>query len=268
MERATQMIPMELIKSNPFQPRKEFDENKIDELSRSIEKHGLIQPIVVRKISNQYQIIAGERRVRACIKLGMKEVPGIIVEIDGIEVAEMSLIENIQREDLNCIEEAVAYSILKSRFGLTQEDIAKRLGKSRSYIGNMLRLLDLPEEIKKVIINGDISMGHGRALLAIRDEDTRFKALDKIMNQSLSVRQTEEYISKLVSPPENEKKEKRQNVVKYFKDARIYLNTIKKALDDIKDAGGKADVLERETEDYLEISVRIPKGETIVRGDK
>ena len=253
------LIEIEKIKTNPFQPRKEFNEQDIMELSESIKSHGLIQPIVVRSAGDGYQLIAGERRLRATQLSGKDEISAIIVDIDGVDVAEISLIENIQRKDLNCIEEANAYFILKSKFGMTQEEISERLGKSRSYIANLLRLLDLSDQIKGELVNGSITMGHGRCILSLPDEEARDVVVDRIKRDALSVRQTESLVREIqqgkekISAPKTKRKA-------YSKDARIYYDALKKALKEVRSAGGRADIIERETEDFIELTVRIPKG--------
>ena len=161
------LVDIDDLKPNPFQPRSDFDEEGLKELSNSILSHGIIQPVIVRKIDNQFQIISGERRVRASKESGLKQIPAIVLDVDGVDVAEVSLIENLQRKDLNCIEEAFAFNILRKQFGMTQDDIAEKIGKSRPYVTNSLRLLDLPDEIKTFLIEGKLSAGHGRSLLSL-----------------------------------------------------------------------------------------------------
>ena len=257
------LIEIDKVKENPFQPRRDFDEEGLQELKESIKVHGLIQPVIVRRTNGSYQLIAGERRLHACREAGMDSIPAIIVEIDGVDVAEISLIENIQRKDLNCIEEATAFNILKSKFGMTQEEIAGRLGKSRAYIANTLRLLELPDEIKQALYDKKLTMGHARSLLSLSSEEEILKVQQRIMRDALSVRQTEKLVQEILSGDKQIKKRK-PKVTKYFKDARIYYNSIKKVLKDIRESGGKADLVEKETEDYLELIVRIPKGETML----
>ena len=251
------------IRTNPFQPRKDFDEEGIRELSESISVHGLIQPILVRSTAGGYQIIAGERRLRASKLAGLGTVKAVVVDIDGVDVAELSLIENIQRKNLNCIEEASAYSILKTKFGMTQEELSERLGKSRSYIANILRLLELPDILKERLFEGIITMGHGRSLLSLPTDELRMEVLERIIKDSLSVRQTESLVRDILSGAKISKPRKAK-VQKYFKDARIFYNTLRKAIIDIKEAGGKADMIERETDDFLEITVRIPRGTAMI----
>jgi ParB family transcriptional regulator, chromosome partitioning protein len=263
MKRELLLIDIESIKPNPFQPRSKFDEESINELSDSIKTHGLIQPIIVRRQNDQYQLISGERRLKASKQAGAGQIPAVIVDIDGVEVAEVSLIENLHRKNLNCIEEAVAFSILKKQFGMTQDEIATRIGKSRPYVTNTLRLLDLPDETRNLLIEGTITAGHGRALLGLPTEDLIREVVLQVLREALSVRQTEKLVQDILSG-EKIKPPQKRSVTKYFKDARIYYNAIKKVLKEIKLAGGKADLIERETEDYLEILLRIPKGDTMI----
>lgn len=263
MKRELIIVDIDKIKPNPFQPRIRFDEEEIKELSESIKTHGIIQPVIVRKLNGLYQLISGERRLRAAKEAELKQIPAIILDVDGVEVAEVSLIENLQRKDLNCIEEAVAFGILKKQFGMTQEEIAARIGKSRPYVSNTVRLLDLPEEVRNLLVEGKISAGHGRALLGLPSVDMMREVLLQIIREALSVRQTEKLVQEILSGEKIRKPAKR-TVIRYFKDARIYFNAIKKVMKEIKLAGGKADMIERETEDYLEILLRIPKGDTMI----
>jgi ParB family chromosome partitioning protein len=190
---ALAQIPIDRIAANPYQPRKEFDEQSIDELTRSVREHGIVQPLVVTRTSdNRYRLIAGERRFRAAQKAGLQSVPAIIKELmqesDALQIA---LIENIQREDLNPIEEANAYHQLHDDFGLTQEEISRRVGKERSTVANFLRLLKLPEPVKKLLAAGKLSMGHARALLSLDSARKQQQLADRVVGSSLNVRQTE-----------------------------------------------------------------------------
>lgn len=190
-------IKLNLIKPNENQPRRNFDEEKIVQLADSIKEHGIIQPLVLKKENDLYTIVAGERRWRASKILGLDEVPAIIMDLSEKDILEVSLIENIQREDLNPIEEANAYKELINRFNFTQEDLAKRIGKSRVAITNTLRLLNLDERVQDYIIEGIISEGHGRALLSINNKDKQYEISQFIIDNKLSVRETEKYISNL-----------------------------------------------------------------------
>ncbi|MEA4846792.1 MAG: ParB/RepB/Spo0J family partition protein [Clostridiaceae bacterium] len=179
------------IEANDKQPRKAFDDETLGDLSESIKEHGVVQPIIVRKLGSGYQIIAGERRWRASRLAGKKTIPAIVKDCSNLEVMELALIENLQREDLNSIEEATAYKSLIEEYNMTQEEISKKIGKSRPSIANSLRLLQLPQEIKNMISEGKISQGHARALLAIAGEKKQLDMAEKIIAQQLNVRQIE-----------------------------------------------------------------------------
>ncbi|MBF8984432.1 ParB/RepB/Spo0J family partition protein [Lutibacter sp. B2] len=197
------------IRPNQEQPRKKFDTEKIQMLAESIKTHGVIQPIVVRPVENGYEIIAGERRWKATQKAGLKEIPCIIKDIDERERMEIALIENLQREDLNSLEEAVAYKTLMDLYNLTQEQISSIVGKSRSHIANIIRLLHLSEDVKNMVISGDITGGHARALLRITDDKVQKEIADKIVQHELSVRETEKLIAGIVENKEVPKKKEK-----------------------------------------------------------
>lgn len=183
------------IQPNEAQPRKQFPQAQMDSLVDSIREHGVLQPIIVRPTSKGYKIIAGERRWRASKQLGIKELPVIVKNADGLKTIELALVENIQREDLNPIEKATAFSELKSNFGLTQEQIAAKVGQDRSTIANTLRLLDLPEEVQDFVSRGTISMGHARSLLSLKDPKKQIALSEKIVKDDLSVREVELIVS-------------------------------------------------------------------------
>lgn len=188
------------MKPNSNQPRKNFNEEKIEELAKSIELHGMIQPIMVRKAENGHEIVAGERRWRAARKAGLKQVPCIIRDLDEQQNMLVAIIENMQREDLNAIEEAAALEEMVRKFGLTQEEVSKSVGKSRPYITNALRLLKLPESVKELITEGKLSSGHGRALAAMKDEAIQIEAANKAVDLGWSVREMEKYVSDITNP--------------------------------------------------------------------
>lgn len=188
------VLKTSMIEPNREQPRKKFDEEALEELSESIKQYGIIQPIVVCKKDDYYQIIAGERRWRAAKKAGLKEVPVVIKDYSEKEIAEISLIENIQREDLNPIEEAQSYKKLIDDYKLTQDELAKRVSKSRTVITNAMRLLKLHEDVQKMLVDGVLSAGHARALLGIENKDKQLKLANDIVEKSLSVRQTEDLV--------------------------------------------------------------------------
>ncbi|URZ14130.1 ParB/RepB/Spo0J family partition protein [Clostridium felsineum] len=190
----SQKISLNLIRPNEHQPRKNFDGDKIVQLAESIKEHGIVQPLILKKKDKQYIIVAGERRFRAAKSLGLKEVPALIIDATEKEILEISLIENIQREDLNPIEEALAYKRLIEDFELTQEQLSQRIGKSRVAITNCMRLLNLDERVQDYLIDGVISEGHGRVLLTISDKDDQYKLSQKIIDEDLSVRATEKLL--------------------------------------------------------------------------
>ncbi len=197
-------IPIDKIIPSKYQPRFQFDKKKLDSLAESINENGVLQPILVRKLNDNYQIIAGERRWKAAKIAGLKTIPAIIRDVVDSQILQLALIENLQREDLNPIEEAMAYKTMIDEFNITHEELSKRLGKDRSSITNSLRLLKLPEEVKNLLIDGSISMGHGRALLSIPDEKEQIKLAKKIVNQGLPVR----FIEELIHRKKGKRKEK------------------------------------------------------------
>lgn len=193
------LCPIEQIRSNKNQPRKQFSAEKLDELAASIREKGIIQPLVVVKQDGYYEIIAGERRWRAAQKAGLRELPVIIREASEDIVMELALIENIQREDLNAIEEAQAYRVLVEQFGISQEEVARRVGKNRTTVTNALRLLRLPEEIQQDLLENRLSMGHARAILGLEEEELIIQARNEILKRMLSVRGAEELVKRLKS---------------------------------------------------------------------
>ncbi|MBS5939913.1 ParB/RepB/Spo0J family partition protein [Clostridium sartagoforme] len=210
------LISLNLIKSNDEQPRKSFDDEKIAELAQSIKEHGIIQPIILNKKDDYYVIVAGERRWRAAKLLGLKEVPSVVMDLTDKDILEISLIENIQRQDLNPIEEALAYKKLLSDFNLTQEELSKRIGKSRVAISNIIRLIALCDTVKQYLIDEVISEGHGRALLAITDPKIQSEIAQKVIDEKLSVRELEKLIKHLNS--NKEEKPVKREVNPYYKD--------------------------------------------------
>ena len=194
-------IDTDLLRPNKFQPRTQIDDERIEDLARSIRANGIIQPIVVRRVDNQYEIIAGERRWRAAQRAGLMKVPVVVRDVPEDRLLAVALIENIQREDLNPIEEAHAYRRLADEFRLTQEQIADAVGKDRSSIANYVRLLRLPQEVRAHLASNVVSMGHARALLALTDENAQLHLARDIVARGLSVRETEALVRRAVSPP-------------------------------------------------------------------
>ncbi len=197
----TREVDLDLIDPNPLQPRTRFDENKLQELAESISTTGLVQPIVVRRKGERFEIVAGERRWRAAQIAGLLKLPIHVAEVNDADLLKTALIENIQREDLNPIEEALAYKRLGEDSGLTQEQIAAAVGKDRATVANHLRLLRLPEQVRARVASGEVSMGHARALLAVEDPATLLRAVDRVIAGGLSVRATEALARKLSEPP-------------------------------------------------------------------
>lgn len=212
------LIDINLIKNNDSQPRKRFDDERIMELAESIKSNGIIQPLILKKDNDEYVIVAGERRWKAAKSIGIKEVPAVVMELTEKQVLEISLIENIQREDLNSIEEATAYKKLISDFSLTQEQLSKRIGKSRVAITNTLRLLNLSEDVQQYIIEGVISEGHGRALLSITDSKLQCELAQNVIDDKLSVRELEILIRKLKDDSGRSKNKSRKENNPYYKD--------------------------------------------------
>lgn len=199
-------IKVDDIRPNTFQPRRDFDDQKLAELAESVRTHGILQPVVVREIVGGYELVAGERRWRAAQLAGLATIPALIRELNEAEMVEVALIENIQREDLNPLEEAEALKVLLTEFGLTQEELAQRVGKSRSHIANIIRLLNLTPEVQKHVSRGTITMGHARALLAIEEPQAQIAACAQIVKRGLSVRQTEEMLRQTLKKQKTKKR--------------------------------------------------------------
>lgn len=187
-------LPIEEIRPNPYQPRKEFDKKSLEELSESIKTHGIFTPLLVRKSVSGYDLITGERRLRAAKMAGLKTVPAIQVEFTEEQMMEIAILENVQREDLNPIEEAAAYESLIQKLGYTQEKLAERVGKSREYCANIMRLLKLPEDVQSMVVNKQLTMSHVRPLLSLNDEEEIYEAAEKIKKNKMSVREVEAYV--------------------------------------------------------------------------
>lgn len=252
-------LPIANIIPNRFQPRTIFDEEKIKELAQTIHTHGMIQPIVVRKIEgDSYELIAGERRWRAVQHLEWENVSVIIRNMTDTETASVALIENLQREELTVIEEAKAYSQLLELHDLTQEALAQRLGKSQSTIANKLRLLNLPVEVQDALLNKEITERHARALIGLKDADLQLKVLQHIVENGLNVQQTEEYIRSL-SDPEKKPKKKQVKLKGFNKDIRIAMNTIRQSLNMVTETGIDVETEEEDLDEYYQFTIKIPK---------
>ena len=196
---SVQFIALELIRPNPYQPRKTFEEERLNDLASSIQQHGILQPIVLRQTVQGYYIVVGERRFRASQLAGLTEVPAIIKELSDEDMMELAIIENLQREDLNAIEDAESYKKMMTDLNITQQEVARRLGKSRPYIANMLRLLQLPKNVAQMVQQGALSSAHGRTLLTLKDASKIKKTAKQAAQESWSVRYLEEYVNGLVS---------------------------------------------------------------------
>ncbi|MBB6603589.1 ParB/RepB/Spo0J family partition protein [Bacillus pumilus] len=208
-EETVEEIKIKELRPNPYQPRKTFDEDALSDLKESIQQHGVLQPIIVRKSIKGYDIVAGERRFRAAQQAGLTTIPAIVREFSETLMREIALLENLQREDLSPLEEAEAYASLLDHLSVTQEELAKRLGKSRPHIANHLRLLTLPDEVQKLIADGKLSMGHGRTLLSLKNKNKLAPLVKKIVDEGLNVRQVEKLVQQLNEnvPRETKKKE-------------------------------------------------------------
>lgn len=218
-----QNVKIKECRPNPYQPRKTFDLESIKELKESIETHGILQPIIVRKSIKGYDIVVGERRFRAAKEAGLDTIPVIVKDYTEQQMMELALIENLQREDLNPIEEAVAYHTLLEQLNLTQEELANRLGKSRPHIANHIRLLALPEPIKTLISNGELTMGHGRTLLGLKKKEHMLPLVEKVKKENLNVRQLEQLVQRLNEnvSRETKKKEKSKDIFIKQQESRL-----------------------------------------------
>ncbi|MED4071568.1 nucleoid occlusion protein [Priestia endophytica] len=250
-------LPVSQISPNRYQPRTIFQESKIEELAQTIRTHGIIQPIIVRKMTEgQFEIIAGERRWRAVQSLGWVTIPAIVKQFNDTETASVALIENLQREELTPIEEAVAYAKLIELHNLTQEALAQRLGKGQSTIANKLRLLKLPEEVQDSIRQKLITERHARALISLKIPQKQVELLHEIIEKNLNVKQTEDRIVQLLDGTKRKAKPKRKA---FSKDTRIAMNTIRQSLTMVQDSGITLNSEEEEFDDYYQFTIRIPK---------
>ncbi len=253
-------IPVNQIYANPNQPRSVFAAENLKELSDSIKIYGVIQPVTVRKLaSGDYELVSGERRVRAAIMAGLVRVPAIIMVARNIDSALVALIENVQRCDLTFLEEAAAYNRLLTEYGYTQEQLAIKLGKNQSTIANKVRLLKLPEATRIIIAENHLTERHARALLRVSDTDEQTRVLNEILKNGLNVRQTDELVDKLTDNAERSQKQPRLNGVPVIKDVRIFNNTVKKAVSMMLSSGFKTESKETEFSDRYEYHICIYK---------
>jgi ParB family chromosome partitioning protein len=259
-------VPSELILPNPFQPRKIFNQESLDELAASIKEFGIIQPLLVRPRGENYQLIAGERRLRASKIAGLSEVPVIMRYMTDTEMAELAMIENLQREDLHFLEEAEGFSNLIANFNITQESLAKRMGKSQSFIANKLRLLKLSDQIRKEIFDQRLTERHARAILRLEDEKTQLEILEIISQKRFNVKQTEEFIEKYIENSTNKKSQdelSKQRVTKIVKDVRIFINTINSVASQMKKNGMEIDYKQDFDGEYVTITMKIKNNKKV-----
>lgn len=264
-ERNRQLVelPVAKIRPNPYQPRTAFDEESIAELAQSIRQVGLLQPLLVRRVGDDYELVAGERRLRAVTSLGMTHVSCIVQqEVMDETSAVMALIENLQREDLHFLEEAQCYSSLLETYGLTQEQLAERLGKSQSSIANKLRLLKLSDEVKTAMADARLSERHARALLKLGDDESRLDMVHKIAERGLSVKETEQLVEKTLNRLYDEKTDgakPRPVILRLIRDYRIFMNTINDAVNALRESGMVVEVEQEDRADGVDISIRVTR---------
>lgn len=253
-------VSIENIKPNPYQPRKKFSKKSLEELSQSIKQYGVLQPISVRKINDcSYELVAGERRLRASEIAGLDYIPAIIMNMGEKDTAVIALIENLQREDLNFIEEAEGYKSLIEDHNFTQHELAEQIGKNQSTIANKLRVLRLSDEIKKLLIDNNLTERHGRALLKLPVEELRMAVIEKVIKNDLTVKKTEDLIKGMLEDMVKEKEPKAKQNIKSMINFRIYLNTLRNAYDAIKQSGIDAKYQQVDKGDFVEVTVKIPK---------
>ena len=251
-------LPVGDIDANPNQPRKLFDDERLAELSQSIAEYGVISPLTVRLHYGRYELVSGERRLRAARMAGLKKVPCIILDVDMEESGLLALVENLQRQDLDFLEEARGIENLMRLYGLSQEECARRLGRSQSAVANKLRLLRLPGDVLDSLREHGLTERHGRALLRLSDDAARRAALEHILAEGLNVAQTDRYIDSLLAPaPEKPKSARKRSFM--LKDVRVFLNTVSHSLDVMKKGGIAAGMRQEETEDELIVTISIPK---------
>ncbi len=251
------------IHPNPYQPRATFDEESIAELAQSIQQVGLLQPLLVRKVDDGYELVAGERRLRAVTSLGMEKVACIVQQdIEDESSAMMALIENLQREDLHYLEEAQCYQKLLETYGLTQEELANRLGKSQSSIANKLRLLKLSDEVKAAMTEKRLSERHARALLKLTDDKQRLDAVEKIAEKGLSVKETEQMVEKTLNKAYDEKQDgakPRPKLMRIVRDYRLFMNTINQAVNQLRESGMMVEVEQSDRADGVDIKISVTR---------
>ena len=250
-------IPVSMITANPEQPRKVFKDEELEELTKSISEYGVLQPLIVKRAAGKrFILIAGERRLRAAVLAGLKTVPAVVKEIQDREAALIALVENVQRENLSFLEEARAYKKLMEDFGLTQGEISKRVSKQQSTISNKIRILSLPDDIQNAIMKNGLTERHARALLKLSNQEDRKKIVERVAANGLNVKQTEKLIEDMLASKEKAERNRRKiNYISY----KIYMNTIRKAFNQVKDVEKNARLIESDKGDFLEVKIIIPK---------
>ena len=254
-------IAVDLVRPNPYQPRKVFSDAALQELANSILEHGLMQPITVRMIGNSYELIAGERRLKASKLAGLETIPAVNVEVTTKDSAVLALIENLQRENLNFLEESQAYYTIMQDYGYTQQELARTLGKNQSTVANKLRILKLSPKIQKLLVESNLTERHARALLKLPNEEYQLTALEKVIKQEPNVKRTEQIIEQMLVDIQKEdmiKHKANQKVKTYIRDMRLVTNTITEAVNLIQKAGIDAKYTMKEFEDSYEIRIKIP----------
>lgn len=250
-----QYISLSQLAPNPQQPRRSFDEAALRELADSIRAYGILQPLTVRRVGSGYQLVAGERRMRAARIAGLREVPCLVAQVDEQDAGMLALIENLQRRDLDCFEEAAAIARLIGRYGLSQEQAAEKLGKSQSAVANKLRLLRLSEPVRQGLRQAGLTERHARALLRLPDETAQLSALAVIAAHRWNVAQTESYIERLLT----EAPAPQRSATYIIKDVRLFLNSIDRSLQVMRQSGVNADLGRRDTDNEILLTIRIPK---------
>ena len=252
-----QYVPVRLIRPNPQQPRKQFSPEGLTQLADSIRQYGILQPLTVRKCEGYYELVAGERRVRAARLAGLKEVPCLLAKVEEKDAGLLALIENLHRRDLNCFEEAEAIAKLILRYHMSQQEAAEKLGKSQSAIANKLRLLRLEEDLRETILQKNLTERHARALLRLSDSELQRQAVESFARKQMNVAQAEEYVEELLHTLQT--KPPRQRATYVIKDVRLFLNSLRRQMEIMNRAGVKADMGRKDTPEAIFLTIRIPK---------
>ena len=257
------LLPPEEIRPNPGQPRRCFDREGLQELAASIAQHGVLQPISVRRVGDAYELIAGERRLRAARLAGLTEIPCILMRLDELQSGLLALVENLQRRDLDCLEEAEGIARLIQLYGLSQDQAARQLGKSQSAVANKLRLLKLGPEVRAALRQQGLSERHARALLRLPEDSRRLEAIQEIARRDLTVAKTEEYIQQLLTQALPRKPAKL-----LLKDLRLFLNSLDRHMETLRLSGIRGELAREETEDQIVLTIRLPKKRETANGHK